>query len=233
MQLRHARHGPSKIKIHTMCARSSVCSAACTRPWGCCKPVPLGLACSPASSPPPPPSFLPPCLLPTPQYVARKVLVKKTADSAAAWVAANRSGPSQADLRTDLDRWLNTPAPPAHPAVAPAKPRRFFRRGAAPLTPADPTLRAGLAFLRDVLTRVAAGEEAVVARFARDDGSAGSQHVNVRAALGSLYGTAAGGRMVEALRDGGQDVALAGAIEEVYEELRTALRNDVIDLVVL
>lgn len=167
------------------------------------------------------------------KYVTRKVLVKKTADHAAAWVAANRSGPSQAALRADLDRWLTTPIPPAHPAIAPPKLRRFFRRGAVPLTPADPTLRAGLAFLRDVLTRVAAGEEAVVARFARDDGSAGSHHVNVRAALGSLYGTAAGGRMVAALRDGGQDVALAGAIEEVYEELRTALRNDVIDLVVL
>lgn len=179
----------------------------------------------------------PPCTphaLPLPpQYVTRKVLVKKTADHAAAWVAANRSGPSQAALRADLDRWLTTPIPPAHPAIAPPKLRRFFRRGAVPLTPADPTLRAGLAFLRDVLTRVAAGEEAVVARFARDDGSAGSHHVNVRAALGSLYGTAAGGRMVAALRDGGQDVALAGAIEEVYEELRTALRNDVIDLVVL
>ncbi|KAG2450126.1 hypothetical protein HYH02_000229 [Chlamydomonas schloesseri] len=131
---------------------------------------------------------------------------------------------------------IAAPAAKAPAAQAPAA------KAQPPGPPRDPLSRAGFVFLRDCLARLQAGEEEVRNRFtpaAAGGGSAGP--LNVQEALAALYGTGTVYRLSDALaasaRRGSASTPedaerIQHLLDEVYVELRVALRRDLMDMLV-
>ncbi|KAG2442742.1 hypothetical protein HXX76_002824 [Chlamydomonas incerta] len=106
--------------------------------------------------------------------------------------------------------------------------------------PRDPLSRAGFVFLRDCLARLQAGEEEVRNRFAPAAAAGGAGGLlNVQEALAALYGTGTVYRLSDALatsarRGSGPEDAerIQRLLDDVYVELRVALRRDLMDMLV-